>query len=138
VHAFPISGVGINWTYHFSQKHTNRIKISRSRALEDKHGRAANPHTNDAWWKLLGDVLKQYQIKPKNLYGTDEVGMQAQGQGKHVTYCDTYQPSNIIPDASNINSDATDVFCHFRPFPAPEAPGSHPHLRKCSSTHASA
>jgi hypothetical protein len=80
--AFPISGVGVNWTYRFSQKHTDRIKISRSRALEDKRGRAANPHTNDAWWKLLGDVLKQYQIKPVNLYGEDEVGMQAQGQGE--------------------------------------------------------
>jgi hypothetical protein len=53
-------------------------------------------------------------------------------------YHDTYQPSNIIPDASNINSDAIDVFCYFRPFPAPEVLGSHLHLWKRSSNPASA
>jgi len=33
---FPVMGVGKNWTYRFSKKYADRIKISRSRALEDK------------------------------------------------------------------------------------------------------
>ena len=79
---FPAKGVGENWTYQFAQRNSERIKISRSRPLEDKRGRGANPHTNAAWWKLLGETIKKYDIKPHNIYGTDEVGIQAQGGGE--------------------------------------------------------
>jgi hypothetical protein len=79
---FPAKGVGENWTYRFAQRNTERIKISRSRPLEDKRGRGANPHTNEAWWKLLGETIEKYNIKPHNIYGTDEVGIQAQGGGE--------------------------------------------------------
>ena len=79
---FPAKGVGINWTYRFSQKYAERIKISQSRPLEDKRGRAANPHTNEAWWKLLGETIDKYNIKPHNIYGSDEVGIQTQGGGE--------------------------------------------------------
>jgi len=33
---FSVIGVGKNWTYHFSKKYANHIKISQSQALEDK------------------------------------------------------------------------------------------------------
>jgi hypothetical protein len=79
---FPAKGVGLNWTYRFSQKYAERIKISRSRPLEDKRGRAVNPHTNKAWWKLLGETIDKYNITPCNIYGTDEVGIQTQGGGE--------------------------------------------------------
>ena len=36
---FPEKGVGANWTYRFSQKYSDWIKISRSQPLEDKRGR---------------------------------------------------------------------------------------------------
>lgn len=75
-------GVGQNWTYRFAQRNTEKIKMARSRPLEDKRGRAANPHTNDAWWKLLGETITKYNIKPENIYGSDEVGIQAQGGGE--------------------------------------------------------
>lgn len=79
---FPVAGVGQNWTYRFAQRNSEKIKIARSRPLEDKRGRAANPHTNDAWWKLLGETIKNYNIRPENIYGSDEVGIQAQGGGE--------------------------------------------------------
>ena len=79
---FPVAGVGQNWTYRFAQRNSEKIKIARSRPLEDKHGHAANPHTNDAWWKLLGETIKNYNIRPENIYGSDEVGIQAQGGGE--------------------------------------------------------
>ncbi|PPQ82633.1 hypothetical protein CVT25_007561 [Psilocybe cyanescens] len=69
---FPSEGVGANWTYWFSKHHAERIK----------RGRAANPANNDLWWEILGEVIVKYLIKPENTYGTDEVGIQAQGQGK--------------------------------------------------------
>jgi len=79
---FPAEGVGINWTYRFAVKNKDRIKISRSRPLEDKRGRAANPYNNEAWYKLLEETLKKYNIKPENMYGSDEVGVQLRGQGE--------------------------------------------------------
>src|SRR5271168_3116481 len=80
--AFPVKGVGVNWTYRFSKKDSERIKITRSQLLEDKRGRATNLHNNEAWWKLLGDTLKKYEIKEENTYALDEVGIQAQEGGE--------------------------------------------------------
>lgn len=79
---FPVMGVGKNWTYRFSKKYADCIKISRSRALEDKRGCAANPSNDEAWWKMLGEIIEKYMIKPKNIYRSDEVSIQAQGQGE--------------------------------------------------------
>ena len=79
---FPLGGIGQNWTYCFAQRNAEKIKITHSCPLEDKHGHAANPHTNDAWWKLLGETIVKYNIKPHNIYRSDEVGIQAQGGGK--------------------------------------------------------
>ena len=42
-----------------------------------------NPHTNEAWWKLLGETIDKYNIKPHNIYRTNEVGIQTQGGGEH-------------------------------------------------------
>jgi len=80
--SFPVKGIGLNWTYRFSKKYSERIKIARSRPLEDKRGHATNPHNNEAWWKLLGDTITKYKIKEENTYASDEVGIQAQGGGE--------------------------------------------------------
>jgi len=80
--AFPVQGVGVNWTYRFSKKHSEQIKIARSWLLEDKQGCATNPHNNEAWWKLPGDTVKKYKIEEENTYASDEVGIQAQGGGE--------------------------------------------------------
>jgi len=31
---------------------------------------------------MLGEIIEKYMIKPENIYGSDEVGIQAQGQGE--------------------------------------------------------
>jgi len=80
--ALPVQGVRVNWTYRFSKKHSEWIKIACSRPLEDKRGRATNPHNNEAWWKLLGDTVEKYKIEEENTYASDEVGIQAQGGGE--------------------------------------------------------
>jgi len=80
---FPVMGVGVNWTYQFAKKHADQLKVSWARSLEDKRGQAANPHNNSEFWKILKDVKTKYSIEPKNIYGSDEVGIQPQGQGEH-------------------------------------------------------
>jgi Tc5 transposase DNA-binding domain len=77
--SFRVEGLGHNWTHRFVQKHSARIKTSWATSLEEKQGQGANPHANEAWWNLLGETLKKYNIKPKNIYGVDEVGIQTQG-----------------------------------------------------------
>jgi glycine cleavage system protein P-like pyridoxal-binding family len=77
--AFCTEGLGHNWTHCFVQKHHDRIKTSWATPLEEKQGQGTNPHANVAWWKLLGDTLTMYNIKPENIYGIDEVGIQPQG-----------------------------------------------------------
>ena len=82
---FPATGVGINWTYRFSKRHSARLKLAGSRPLEDKRGRAVNPHTNAAYWLILGDSLAEHAIKQHNTYGSDEIGIQTQGGGERET-----------------------------------------------------
>ena len=83
---FPETGVGINWTHRFAEKHSDRIKVSRSRALETKRGRAVNPTTNKAWWNLLEDTIKKYDIKQHNMYGVDEMGCQPSGGEREYVF----------------------------------------------------
>jgi len=78
-HAFLEKGVGINWTYRFAMKHRDHLKLSDSHPLEDKCGRAVNPHTNKAWFDLLEETICKYDIQPEDTYGTDEVGIQSCG-----------------------------------------------------------
>ena len=80
---FPISRVGCNWTSRFQQKHSEYLKIARSRPLEEKHGRAVNPANDALWWAIFEDAITEFNIKPENMYGSDEIGIQPCGQGKH-------------------------------------------------------
>jgi hypothetical protein len=82
---FPATGVGMNWTYRFSKRHSTHLKLASSRPLEDKWGHAINPHTNAAYWLILGDSLTEYVIKQHNTYGSDEIGVQTQGGGERET-----------------------------------------------------
>lgn len=74
---FPEGGVGKNWTQRFVEKHSDHLKTSWATSLDSKRGRAVNPSTNEAWWKLLGDVKQKYNIQPHNTYGVDEFGTQS-------------------------------------------------------------
>lgn len=76
---FPKAGVGKGWTARFIEKHSEKIKISWSRPLVAKRARAVNPITNEAWFSLLGDTMKKYNIKEENIYAVDEMGCQPSG-----------------------------------------------------------
>lgn len=79
---FPEKGVGINWTYRFGKRQAHWIKMSKSRPLEDKRARAGNLANDTMWWDLLKHALTKYNIDPENIYGADEVGIQAGGHGE--------------------------------------------------------
>jgi hypothetical protein len=76
---FPEGSVGVNWTHCFVEKHSEQLKISRSRPLESKRGQAVNQSTNEAWWSLLSETVKKFDIKQHNTYGVDEMGCQPAG-----------------------------------------------------------
>ena len=76
---FPPLGVGKNWTEHFILRHSGRIKMSDSRPLEDKRGRAVNPTANKHYWELIESIVKKYGIREATTFGSDEVGVQSRG-----------------------------------------------------------
>ncbi|SJL16830.1 uncharacterized protein ARMOST_20359 [Armillaria ostoyae] len=71
---FLIGGVGKKWTHRFLEKYSDRIKMTWSTPLEEKQGCAVNPHTNEAWFTMLGEVIKKYDIAEELTYRTDEIG----------------------------------------------------------------
>ena len=56
-HEFLKDGVGKQWTDCFVEKHFDHLGAFYTHSLEGKWARAVNPHTNGAWFKLLGEVL---------------------------------------------------------------------------------
>ena len=76
---FPSLGVGKNWTAHFISRHSEQIKMSDSRPLEDKHGRAVNPTANKHYWELIENLITKYRIREETTFGSDEVGVQSRG-----------------------------------------------------------
>jgi hypothetical protein len=57
---FPEGGVGKNWTQRFSSHNCDCLKVLWATSLEEKRGQGANPYANEAWWKLLHEVLEKY------------------------------------------------------------------------------
>ncbi|PPR06282.1 hypothetical protein CVT24_000795 [Panaeolus cyanescens] len=84
--AFPSSGVGKNWTYRFLLRHYDELRIACSSPLETKRGKAVTPKANAAWWKLLEGVLKDYDIKPHNIYGADKCGIMNRGAEREKVF----------------------------------------------------
>ena len=62
--------------YQFAKKHADQLKIAQAQSLEDKRGQATNPCNNGNFFKILEDVKTKCSIKPENIYGSDEVGIQ--------------------------------------------------------------
>jgi hypothetical protein len=82
---FPSLGAGKNWTAHFILRHSDRIKMSDSRPLEDKHGRAVNSTANKHYWELIESLVKKYRVREATTFGFDEVGVQSRGsEREHV------------------------------------------------------
>lgn len=97
---FPEERVGKKWTASFIEKYSERLSTYNARSLETVCGRAVNPSTNNAWFDLLGEVLKTGDdgspIAPECIIGADEAGFMPEvgstmqwaigGQGKKVQY----------------------------------------------------
>ena len=88
---FPETGVGMQWTDWFVEKHSEQIGAFYTHTLEGTWARAINPTTNSAWWKLLGMVLQTGDgcilIAKENTYGVDECRFQPEigsAQGKAI------------------------------------------------------
>ncbi|KAF8174026.1 hypothetical protein K438DRAFT_1525755, partial [Mycena galopus ATCC 62051] len=91
---FPESGVGVNWTQRFVEKHSVRLQAFWGKPMDNKRGRAVNPHTNTAYFDMVEEVLagkRDYEfkqdfdnesgspadfvpvpIKPENIYACDK------------------------------------------------------------------
>ncbi|KAJ7322817.1 hypothetical protein DFH08DRAFT_614394, partial [Mycena albidolilacea] len=54
---FPADGVGVNWTQRFVEKHSDRLQTCWGKSMDNKRGRAVNPHTNKAYFDLAEEVL---------------------------------------------------------------------------------
>jgi len=87
---FPDKGIGKRWTHRFVEKHSKRLHMYWSHGLDNKRGRAVNPITNDAWYKILGETLQgekdegdgpkdKKPILPKNTCAADESGFWGAG-----------------------------------------------------------
>jgi len=76
---FPDKGVGKNWTARFMLRLSDRLKMADSRPLEDKRGRAVNPHANVHYWGELGRSFDKYKFKRTASFGSDEIGVMARG-----------------------------------------------------------
>jgi hypothetical protein len=72
--AFPPFGVGKNWTLRFVQRHSNRVKTMWGSTLEGVRAQAVNPKTNEEWFNLLEEHIKD--TPPECLWAADETGFQ--------------------------------------------------------------
>ncbi|RPD80572.1 DDE-domain-containing protein, partial [Lentinus tigrinus ALCF2SS1-7] len=77
---FPQTGVGVQWTYRFVERHWERLRPYWAHALDNSRARAVNPHTKEAYFALLKKVLDgdegEEEIQPECIYGMDETGLQ--------------------------------------------------------------
>ena len=72
---FPATGIGKKWMQRFLRKYSDRIRAAWSSPLDEKWGRAVNPHTNQAYFQLLHETITKYDIIEENTYATDEIGV---------------------------------------------------------------
>jgi hypothetical protein len=109
---FPAEGVGKNWTNHFVEKHSDAIKMSWSRPLETKRGRAVNPFTKDAFYELLGDTVKKYDITEDRTWGVDEIGIQgSMGMPERVMGAHKLGPQYQQRDGDRENITVLETIC---------------------------
>ena len=73
---FPETGVGTSWTDRFLSRHSDQLGAYWSIALEAKCGRAVNKNTNEAWLKLLQDMITEHGIIPECIWAADKTGFQ--------------------------------------------------------------
>ena len=58
-------------------------------------------------WKLLGETIEKYNIKPHNIYGSNEVGIQAQGGGEREYIFSTHKKAAPYQQCAGTQDDIT-------------------------------
>ncbi|KAI0029520.1 hypothetical protein K488DRAFT_56172, partial [Vararia minispora EC-137] len=67
-------GVGQRYVYRFVAEHDESLKSYWTRPIDTQRGQAVNPHTHEAWMKLLGETIQRFDIEPECEYAGDETG----------------------------------------------------------------
>jgi hypothetical protein len=94
------------------EKHSDAIKMSWSRPLETKRGRAVNPFTKDAFYELLGDTVKKYDITEDRTWGVDEIGIQgSMGMPERVMGAHKLGPQYQQRDGDRENITVLETIC---------------------------
>jgi helix-turn-helix, Psq domain len=83
--AKAISGrhIGGSWPKWFCKRHPN-LKMKKTTRLEKARAKALNQFAVNEFFDMLTEVIKEYNILPKNLYNMDEKGIQL-GIGARIT-----------------------------------------------------
>ncbi|KAF8573880.1 hypothetical protein K439DRAFT_1374007, partial [Ramaria rubella] len=72
------------WVAWFLQRHSEELEAGKGRGLDPKREKAfCKPVVMDHF-KKLGDILRHYEIPPKNIYNKDEKGLQLGGGRKNI------------------------------------------------------
>ena len=72
-----ISGKRISekWIYRFLKRNPD-LKLRWTQGLESPRAGALNPAVTAEFYQLLEDTIKEFNIKPENIYNMDEKGVQ--------------------------------------------------------------
>lgn len=71
------------WPKRFCKHHSD-LKMKKTTGLEKACAKALNPSAVHEFFNMLTNVIKEYDILPKNLYNMDEKGIQL-GIGAKIT-----------------------------------------------------
>ncbi|KAF8589427.1 hypothetical protein K439DRAFT_1280750, partial [Ramaria rubella] len=68
----------------FLQKHSEELEAGKGKGLDPKRARAFRKPVVTNHFKMLGDMIKKYDILPENIYNKDEKGLQLGGGRKNI------------------------------------------------------
>ncbi|TFK22796.1 hypothetical protein FA15DRAFT_595383, partial [Coprinopsis marcescibilis] len=81
--AFPKSGIGKEWLYHFMERNSDRLHQYKARGLDDVCLQAVNETAHEAWCDLVEEVQlcgdDGNPITPECMFAMDEAGFQPNG-----------------------------------------------------------
>lgn len=88
VHYPPI---GKDWIRRFLNRHTD-LKVKRTRRIDAARIKEVSSEKVTEWFDTMKEVIREYKIKPENMYNMDETGFSiGSTQAGHVIVDDTVQ-----------------------------------------------
>ena len=82
---FLEEGLGKDWGNRFITKHHDRLSMYWSSTLDSSRGCAVNPVTKEKYFRLLKEIIEEYNIPNELVYSADEIGIQVDiSVTKHV------------------------------------------------------